>query len=121
MAMYGQGVTRGRVAILGIDAAINQACAAITPGPAISTSYLFHYLSYNYERIRNLGHGAHQKNLSATLLKSVPILTPPMNEQQRIAVVMDAANAKLACEHRRRESLNILFQSLLHVAVFNAH
>ena len=28
MAMYGQGVTRGRVAILGIDAAINQACAA---------------------------------------------------------------------------------------------
>ena len=29
MAMYGQGVTRGRVAILGIDAPTNQACAAI--------------------------------------------------------------------------------------------
>jgi type I restriction enzyme S subunit len=29
MAMYGQGITRGRVAILGIDATINQACAAI--------------------------------------------------------------------------------------------
>lgn len=28
MAMYGQGVTRGRVAVLGIDAAVNQACAA---------------------------------------------------------------------------------------------
>jgi len=28
MAMYGQGVTRGRVAILGIKAAYNQACAA---------------------------------------------------------------------------------------------
>jgi len=29
MAMYGQGVTRGRVAILGIEATTNQACAAI--------------------------------------------------------------------------------------------
>jgi type I restriction enzyme S subunit len=29
MAMYGQGVTRGRVAMLGIDAAVNQACAAL--------------------------------------------------------------------------------------------
>ncbi len=29
MAMYGQGKTRGQVAMLGLDAAINQACAAI--------------------------------------------------------------------------------------------
>ncbi|GAB4364081.1 MAG: hypothetical protein Kow0060_21060 [Methylohalobius crimeensis] len=29
MAMYGQGKTRGQVAILGIPATINQACAAI--------------------------------------------------------------------------------------------
>ena len=29
MAMYGQGITRGKVAILGIDATTNQACAAI--------------------------------------------------------------------------------------------
>ena len=29
--MYGQGVTRGKVAILGIEAACNQACAAINP------------------------------------------------------------------------------------------
>src|ERR1700677_4420562 len=29
MAMYGQGGTRGRVAILGIDAATNQACCSI--------------------------------------------------------------------------------------------
>ena len=31
MAMYGQGATRGKVGILGFDAATNQACAAITP------------------------------------------------------------------------------------------
>jgi type I restriction enzyme S subunit len=31
MAMFGQGVTRGKVAILGMDATFNQACSAITP------------------------------------------------------------------------------------------
>src|SRR5690349_12151678 len=31
LAMYGQGQTRGRVAKLGMSAAVNQACAAITP------------------------------------------------------------------------------------------
>jgi type I restriction enzyme, S subunit len=31
MAMYGQGITRGKVAILGIEAATNQACVAIIP------------------------------------------------------------------------------------------
>ena len=30
MAMYVQGVTRGRVAILGVSATYNQSCAAIT-------------------------------------------------------------------------------------------
>ena len=30
MAMYGQGITRGRVALLGLPAAYNQACVAIT-------------------------------------------------------------------------------------------
>src|SRR5262249_11545681 len=40
LAMYGQGVTRGRVAILGIDAACNQACAAMNPSDnAILTKY----------------------------------------------------------------------------------
>ena len=33
MAMYGQGVTRGRVALLEIDATYNQACAAMSFGP----------------------------------------------------------------------------------------
>jgi len=32
MAMYGQGKTRGKIAILGIEATINQACAAIRRG-----------------------------------------------------------------------------------------
>jgi len=39
MAMYGQGVTRGRVAILEIEATFNQACAAIAFQPAVKSDY----------------------------------------------------------------------------------
>ncbi len=39
MAMYGQGVTRGRVAILGIKAAYNQACAAISLNEKLNNEY----------------------------------------------------------------------------------
>ena len=35
MAMYGQGKTRGKVAILGIEASTNQACGAIIPNTDI--------------------------------------------------------------------------------------
>ena len=38
VAMYGQGQTRGRVGILGIQAATNQACAAILPSPKLNPS-----------------------------------------------------------------------------------
>lgn len=42
MAMYGQGVTRGKVAILGIEASINQAGLAILPGKNISNEFLYY-------------------------------------------------------------------------------
>ena len=47
MAMYGQGKTRGKVAILGIQAAINQACAAIQLNKNVSTRYIFFNCNYS--------------------------------------------------------------------------
>ncbi len=49
MAMYGQGKTRGKVAMLGIEAATNQACAAIILMDKHNTGFVFQYLSANYD------------------------------------------------------------------------
>ena len=114
MAMYGQGVTRGRVALLGIEAAINQACAAIQPRIPTSIEFLFQYFWHSYERIRSLGHGAHQKNLSVTLLKTVLLPIPPVQEQEAIAAILNAVDAKYEAEARRSAALDALFNSLLH-------
>lgn len=113
MAMYGQGVTRGRVGILGIDATVNQACAAILLSDSVFTFYLFYYLAYHYESIRNLGHGANQKNLNAQLIKSIPILLPPLAEQTTIANILAACDAKIAALEKESALLNELFQALL--------
>src|SRR3989338_658543 len=58
LAMYGQGVTRGKVALLGIQAATNQACAALFPSDRLDSGYLHAFFPFAYERVRSLGHGA---------------------------------------------------------------
>jgi type I restriction enzyme S subunit len=113
MAMYGQGVTRGRVAILGIDAALNQACASIRTNQTILTNYLFHYLTYIYDYIRNLGHGANQKNLNAILIKSIPVLVPPIEAQEVIAEALDGCNKVIASIDREIVVLDELFGACL--------
>lgn len=102
MAMYGQGITRGRVAILGIDAAINQACSAIfVKNSIVSTEFLFYFLYYSYGKIRNLGYGANQKNLNSALIKSIEVYLPPFPEQKTIAHTL--RTIQKAKETRQRE------------------
>ena len=62
MAMYGQGKTRGQVAKLGIEAATNQACAAILLGDGHDLDFYFQYLSSQYAALRNLGNAGTQQN-----------------------------------------------------------
>lgn len=114
MAMYGQGVTRGRVAILRINAAINQACAAIVLRGGIKARFLYYFCTYHYEKIRNTAHGAHQKNLSAAMLKSIPVPVPSLREQKGIIESLQRIDQKILAEDARNQALQQLFQTLLH-------
>lgn len=85
LAMYGQGKTRGKAAILSIDATINQACAAIELKDIGSSHYILHILNSMYEKIRELSNSGSQENLSAGIIKSIQIPFPPKKEQITIA------------------------------------
>lgn len=86
VAMYGQGGTRGRCAILGIEATMNQACAAILGKQGeINQEYLFYYLSFQYNELRTIGHGSNQTNLNGNLLRAFFIKLPSYKEQVIIA------------------------------------
>ena len=116
MAMYGQGVTRGKVAILGIEAACNQACAAINPHDnVVNTKYLYHFLSFRYEAIRRLAHGGQQQNLNMDIVRGLPIAYPTNPDEQReIVTILDTIDRKIDLHRRKRAVLDDLFKALLH-------
>lgn len=93
MAMYGQGKTRGKVAILGIDATINQACAAISLNKDVSNDYVLFYLAHNYEEIRKLSNTGNQENLNGNIIKSIFVPLPPLAEQKAIAQSLSDVDA----------------------------
>jgi len=113
MAMYGEGVTRGRVGITGIDASINQAVAAIFPSEKMLTQFLYYYLEFSYEKNRLLGHGAHQRNLSATIIKTILVPIPTKETQHHIVEILSFIDQKLAAEQSRKQALSTLFATLL--------
>jgi type I restriction enzyme M protein len=99
MAMYGQGVTRGRVAILGIDAATNQACAVFQiTSSSLDSRFLFRILQSRYKDLRAISdaRGGNQSNLSAQVLKDYPIPLPPLAAQQAIVAEIEAEQALVA-------------------------
>ncbi|RQQ24573.1 restriction endonuclease subunit S [Burkholderia stagnalis] len=81
VAMYGQGQTRGRVGLLKVSAATNQACAAILPGERINQNFLYALLMMQYERLRAMGRGGNQANLNLGMIKSFRVPCPPLAAQ----------------------------------------
>lgn len=113
MAMYGQGATRGRVGMLGLAAATNQACAALIVEPHKALNeFIFYYLSFIYRHIRELGHGGNQKNLNTGLIKNIAILLPSLHEQRHIVKILttwdqaiDLTTQLIAAKQQRKRGL----------------
>jgi type I restriction enzyme S subunit len=82
MALY--GATVGKLAILGIDAAINQAiCAIFTPN-GIENKFLYWYLFGYRHKLLNSRKGGAQPNISQQIVNDIIFPLPPLNEQKRI-------------------------------------
>ncbi len=58
--------------------------------------------------------GSGQPQITKGKLALIPIPLPPLEEQREIARLLQAVDAKIAAEERRRAALEELFKSLLH-------
>ncbi|MFZ5550402.1 MAG: restriction endonuclease subunit S [Pseudomonadota bacterium] len=96
MAMYGQGKTRGQVAKLGIEATTNQNSAAILLNDGHDPDFYFHFLSSQYEDIRDFGHSGGISHLNAGLLKQIAVPVAPIHEQRRIAQILSTWDQAIA-------------------------
>jgi type I restriction enzyme S subunit len=108
VALYGQGKTRGQVAVLGIAASINQACAAICAlkGREPMQDYLKLLLLKQYDEVRLMSAGGAQPNLNVQKIKEVFVPLPPLAEQRRIVIkvtqlmaLVDELEAQLTASH----------------------
>jgi type I restriction enzyme S subunit len=118
LAMYGQGKTRGQVAKLGIEAATNQACAAILLSDGHDVDFYFQYLSSQYAALRQLSNaGTTQQNLSAGILKAIEVPVPSLEEQQRMARMLGTWDRGIECQEAMlkclRKEKEVLMAQLL--------
>jgi type I restriction enzyme, S subunit len=77
-------------------------------------AFLFMQSAAYWSQIASQTHGAVQPNVNATQLRSLLLPLPPLAEQREIARMLQAVDAKIAAEERRRAALEELFKTLLH-------
>lgn len=113
VAMYGAGVTRGRVALLGVEASTNQAVATFNGVEGVENEFVYYWFQRNYERIRAWAAGSNQDNLSGYLLKNLEIPLPDHREQMAIVELLKAADATTRATDERVNALLKLKRTLL--------
>lgn len=108
VAMYGQGLTRGRASILEREACTNQAVCALIPSDTILNSYLYYYFMSNYWRFRQVAKGGNQENLSGKVIGDFEIDIPSLEEQNEIVAILD----RLLEEESKIEELTTLEEQI---------
>ena len=82
IALY--GATVGKLGILGIDAATNQAVCAIFPPDGLDTRYLYRFFESKRRELVEQGKGGAQSNISQGIIRDTMFPLPPLPEQRRI-------------------------------------
>jgi len=84
---------------------IGRGLSAIRPNPELlDTRFAIHFLRSNEHAISDLGRGSTFSAITAGDLKSIKISLPPMEDQKRIAAVLDKADA---LRRKRQEALRL--------------
>ncbi|EPN3620689.1 restriction endonuclease subunit S [Campylobacter upsaliensis] len=87
--LYTIFATLGETAILNIDAATNQAIAALIETYDYDTKFLMYCLMSMKDYVNSLGRGVAQNNINQTMLKNFTIPLPPLQEQEYITQILD--------------------------------
>ena len=113
IAMYGQGQTRGRSAILKVESTSNQACGAIFPNKIDNPVFIWHQLMLRYSELRELGRGGNQPNLNGQLIKNFELIFPPLSIQNEFADFVAQVDKSQLAIQKSLEELETLKKSLM--------
>ena len=83
----------------------NQGFKNLICSDAIYNRYLYHFLKDKTDYLNSLGRGATFKEISKSIVEGIEIPLPPLDEQRRIAAVLDKVSDLIA---KRRQQLDKL-------------
>lgn len=110
--LYTIFATLGETCILDIDAATNQAIAGLqVESDLILPNYLYYYLLSQKANVSVLGRGVAQNNINMKMLKDFDVPLPPLDEQRRIAAVLDKVTDLIAQRRAQLDKLDLLVKS----------
>ena len=111
VAMY--GATAGKSAIAKIPLTTNQACCNLEVNPKMSDyRYVYYWLKNHYEEISSLANGGAQQNLNAGQIRSFPISLPSLENQKKIALILDSIDIKIDLDNRINDYLSEIGSAL---------
>ena len=92
VAMYG---SIGKLGITGIECCTNQAIAYAKELYGVTTKYMYYYMAIMKSTLISMGKGGTQKNISQTVLNSLDVIVPPIDEQKRIVAKIEELFSEL--------------------------
>lgn len=119
IAMY--GATIGKMGLLQIECATNQACCVLPSNNHIDAKFTFYFFLSAKTDLLISAIGGGQPNISQDVIKKTKMIVPPLSEQQTIANYLDEECTKIDVQisnaNHRIELLNELKQSIITEAV----
>ncbi|WP_423918999.1 restriction endonuclease subunit S [Candidatus Poriferisodalis sp.] len=91
---------------------LGRGVAGLRPKEPLDTRYLWHWISFGSHELAQKGRGATFKQVNRSDLAGWKIPLPPIEEQRRIAAVLDAAEALWAKRRQALAKLDILTQAI---------
>lgn len=114
VGLAGQGKTRGTVAMNLVELCTNQSIAAIFPSSAFVPEYLYYNLDSRYNEIRSLSTDVGGRGgLNLTIIKSIPVPLPDIQEQTAIATILSDMDADITALEQKRDKTKAIKQGMM--------
>ncbi|WP_216641407.1 restriction endonuclease subunit S [Thermus scotoductus] len=104
----------GDVNVAREDYCIGRGLAAINGNEVLNNWFLFYLLIFTKRRLEDSGTGSTFKSINKGVLQNFLIPLPPLPEQREIARMLQAIDARIEAEEKKKTALEALFRTLLH-------
>ena len=101
----------GKVAIAGTEMYCNQGFKNLICSECIDNTYLFWFLKSRTEYLNSLGRGATFKEISKSIVEEIDIPLPPLDEQRRIAAILDKVTSLIDLRKQQLAKLDELVKA----------